>query len=222
MNRARPLSGGSSGSVPWGKPGPINPPLVRSRGRPRPLFPARGRLAPGKRAHSLPRAGNYIMQRYPAVSRVKFARFCIKPGIGFCIQRGQKSRCKMPGEGEALTTDSGFSDYAGCSVAFRDTRELGCTLEKPRIPPRAKAKTSLGWMPDCRVDVCQKKARRSGPKVRVFAYCGDGAGDPFAAQKKRSWWLLVSCNCASVGAVVNWLPLLFAIERSTVSCQSPF
>jgi len=140
----------------------------------------------------------------------------------FVSSAGKKAGARCPGEGEALTTDSGFSDYAGCSVAFRDTRELGCTLEKPRIPPRAKAKTSLGWMPDCRVDVCQKKARRSGPKVRVFAYCGDGAGDPFAAQKKRSWWLLVSCNCASVGAVVNWLPLLFAIERSTVSCQSPF
>src|SRR5262249_55741330 len=25
------------GLVPWGKPGPINPPLVRSRGRPRPF-----------------------------------------------------------------------------------------------------------------------------------------------------------------------------------------
>lgn len=105
-------------------------------------------------------------------------------------------------------------------MAFWENRELGCTLEKPRIPPRAKAKLAgdvwqiVGWM-------YAKKARRSGPKVRVFAYCGDGAGDPFAAQKKRSWWLLVSCNCALVGATVNWLPLLFEIERSTVSCQSP-
>ena len=102
------------------------------------------------------------MQRNPGVSRVQFARFCIKPGIGFLYAaRAKKAGARCPGEGEALT-DSGFSDYAGCSVAFRDTRELGCTLEKPRIPPRAKAETSLGGMPDCRVDVWQKRPAEAG------------------------------------------------------------